>query len=82
MTPKPDYGLTSDLYDYALGLVSKPFTTMQLHNGKRTMHLEVDEDTYWNLVKLGADIQMDHESYAEHILIGHVETELDRKTED
>jgi hypothetical protein len=55
---------------------------MSLFNGKRKLDLEVDEDTYWELVKLGAEIQMDHESYAENILIGHVETELDRKTED
>ena len=53
-----------------------------LSNGKRRLDLEVDEDTYWNLVKLGAEIQMDHESYAENILIGHVETELNRKTTD
>lgn len=55
---------------------------MILSNGKRRLDLEVDEDTYWNLVKLAAEIKMDHETYAEHILIGHVETELDRKTED
>jgi hypothetical protein len=55
---------------------------MRLPNGKHKLDLEVDENTYWELVKLGAEIQMDHESYAENILIGHVETELDRKTKD
>ena len=53
--------------------------TMQLHNGKYTMHLEVDEDTYWGLVRLGADIKTDCETYAENILLGHVESELDRE---
>jgi hypothetical protein len=55
---------------------------MMLSNGKRKLDLEVDESTYWNLVKLGAEIQMDHETYAENILIGHVETELDKQATD
>ena len=56
--------------------------TMQLHNGKYTMHLEVDEDTYWGLVKLGAEIKTDSETYAENILLGHVQSELDREAAD
>jgi hypothetical protein len=56
--------------------------TMQLHNGKYTMHLEVDEDTYWGLVRLGADIKTDCETYAENILLGHVQSELDRQAAD
>jgi hypothetical protein len=56
--------------------------TMQLHNGKYTMHLEVDEDTYWGLVRLGADIKTDCETYAENILLGHVQSELDRQATD
>ena len=53
---------------------------MMLPNGKYTMHLEVDEDTYWGLVKLGAEITTDCESYAENLISGHVESELDRET--
>lgn len=53
-----------------------------LSNGKRKLDIELDENTYWSLVMLGAELQMDHETYAEHILIGHVETELDRKVKD
>jgi hypothetical protein len=63
----------------------KKFTTdktMPLHNGKYTMHLEVDEDTYWGLIKLGAEIKTDCETYAENILLGHVESEFDRKAND
>jgi len=82
MTPKLDYVLISDLYDYTLGLVSKPFTQMQLHNSKYTMNLEVDEDTYWGLVKLGAEIKTDCETYAENVLLGHVQSEFDKQTED
>jgi len=83
MTPKLDYGLTSDVYDYALGLIAKPPTkNMMLHNGKYTMQLEVDEDTYWSLVKLGAEIKTDCETYAENLLIGCVQSELDKQTED
>ena len=54
--------------------------SMQLHNGKYTMHLEVDEDTYWGLVKLGAEIRTDCETYAENVLVGLVESELDKQT--
>ena len=52
---------------------------MMLPNGKYTMHLEVDEDSYWVIVKLGAEIRTDCESYAENILLGHIESELDRE---
>ena len=60
-------------------LTIEPTNPMQLHNGKYTMHLEVDEETYWGLVKLGAEIRTDCETYAEHILLGHVESGLDRQ---
>ena len=63
-------------------LTIKSKDPMQLHNGKYTMHLEVDEDTYWGLVKLGAEIKTDCETYAENLLIGCVQSELDRKAQD
>ena len=50
---------------------------IMLSNGKYTLHLEIDEDTYWGLVKLGAEIKTDCETYAENILLGHVESGLD-----
>ena len=55
---------------------------MIFSNEKRKLDIELDENTYWSLVMLGAEIQMDHETYAEHILIGHVENELDKKAKD
>ncbi len=80
MIPRPDFGLSSDVYHHALGLIVKPPTkNMMLSNGKYALNLELDEDTYWGLVKLGAEIRTDCETYAEHILLGHVESGLDRK---
>lgn len=52
---------------------------MMLHNGKYSLHLEIDEDTYWSLIKLGAEIKTDCKTYAENLLLGHVEAELDRQ---
>lgn len=72
-----------ELRKYAIELINKPFSkTMMLSNGKYTMHLEVDEETYWGLVKLGAEIKTDSETYAENILLGHVQSELDREVTD
>lgn len=46
---------------------------MILPNGKHNYRLEVDDDTHWALVKIGAEIKMDSETYAEHVLTSHVE---------
>jgi hypothetical protein len=83
MTPAIDYGLTPDLRDYAMGLIAKPpEKTMKLSNGKYALDLSVDEDTYWGLVKLAAEIKTDYETYAENVLLGHVQSELDREAQD
>ncbi len=72
-------GVDPELRKYATELVNKPFPKqMMLSNGKYSLHLELDEDTYWGLVKLGAEIKTDCETYAEHLLIGHVESGLDK----
>ena len=55
---------------------------MMLSNGKHRLDLEVDEDTYWGLVKLGAEVKTDCETYAENVLIGLVEAELDKQITD
>lgn len=52
---------------------------MKLSNGKYSLHLEIDEDTYWNLIKLGAEIKTDCETYAENLLISCIQCELDRQ---
>jgi hypothetical protein len=78
-----DTAIDDELREYALSLIAKPPTkTMMLSNGKYSLHLEVDEDTYWGLVRLGADIRTDCETYAENILLGHVQSELDREAAD
>lgn len=72
-----------ELYEYALALAMKVSELpMMLSNGKYSLHLEVDEDTYWGLIKLGAEIKTDCETYAENILLGHVQSELDRQAAD
>ena len=84
LTIKPTKSLLDDeLREYALSLAAKlPQQTMMLSNGKYALHLELDEDTYWGLVKLGAEIKTDCETYAEHILIGHIESGLDQQATD
>jgi len=75
--------MDDELREYALALITKPpKKPMMLHNGKYSLHLEIDEDTYWGLVKLAAEIKTDHETYAENLLIGLVEGELDRQAKD
>jgi hypothetical protein len=69
-----------ELRKYAIELANKPFTKQKmLSNGKYGLHLEIDEDTYWGLVKLGAEIRTDYETYAENVLVGLVEAELDKQ---
>lgn len=46
----------------------------------RRYDLELDSDTHWGLVKLGAEIKMHQEDYAEQVLKAHVEHELGRQT--
>jgi hypothetical protein len=72
-----------ELYECALSLAFKASEqTMILSNGKYSLHLEIDEDTYWGLVKLGAEIKTDCETYAENLLIGCVQSELDKQVTD
>jgi hypothetical protein len=72
-----------ELHKYAIELINKPLPKpMKLSNGKYALDLSVDEDTYWGLVKLGAEIKTDHETYAENVLVGLVEAELDRQAAD
>jgi len=64
----------NDILEYARQLAIQ--TRMANH---QRYDLEVPEDTHWELVKLAADLKMHHEDYAQNVLIGHVEHELDRK---
>lgn len=45
--------------------------------------LEIDDDTHWALVKLGAEYKMHYETYAEQVLKNHVVKQLlDQQTKD
>lgn len=44
---------------------------MILSNGKYKLDLEIDEDTYWLLIKAGAQHKMHIEEYAESVLKNH-----------
>ena len=66
-----------DILDYARKLATQPMTINHLR-----YELDIPEDTHWELVKLAADLKMHQEDYAINVLIGHVESELDRKTKN
>ena len=53
---------------------------MMLSNGLYQLDLEVNNDVYWGLVKLGAELKMHPEEYIEHVLTAHVEHELGKQT--
>ena len=69
--------MTDSILEYARQLaLKKPMTPRTRYD------LELPEDTHWELVKLAADLKMHYEDYAQNVLIGHVENELDRKAND
>ena len=72
--------MTDDILEYARQLAMQPRTETSM--GDKRYDLEIPEDTHWELVKLAADLKMHYEDYAINVLIGHVESELDRKTKD
>jgi hypothetical protein len=53
---------------------------MILSNDKHQLHIEIDDNTFWKLVKLGAELKMHPEDYIEQVIITHVEHELDKQT--
>lgn len=57
----------------------KLFQEMMLSNGKYRYDIEVDEDTHWMLVKLGAEIRIHQEDYAEQLLKSHCEAQLNQE---
>jgi len=68
-----------DILEYARQLAMQPRNDTIM--GDKRYDLEIPEDTHWELVKLAADLKMHHEDYAQNVLIGHVESELDRKAQ-
>lgn len=47
---------------------------MMLANGNYCYEIELDEDTYWALTKLGAELRMHQKAYVEKVLKEHAET--------
>jgi hypothetical protein len=48
---------------------------MTLNNGKMSLHLEVDKDTFWKLTKLAAEDQQHVEEWLENYLPGIAESD-------
>lgn len=69
---------TQDLIDRALSLYTNSPQTFMAKTTE-CYDLELDQDTHWGLVKLGAELRMHAESYAEEVLKAHVEHELGKK---
>jgi hypothetical protein len=69
-----------DILEYARQFATQPITNFM--TAYKRYDLEIPEDAHWELVKLAADLKMHHEDYAQNVLIGHVESELDRKAND
>lgn len=44
------------------------------------LEVDVDDDVYWGLIKLGAELKMHPEEYIAHVITTHVEHELDKQT--
>lgn len=44
------------------------------------LEVDVDDDVYWGLIKLGAEFKMHPEEYIAHVIATHVEHELDKQT--
>jgi hypothetical protein len=70
---------TQQLIEQAITLLENYPATLMSKTTER-YDLELDENTHWGLVKLGAELRMHAESYAEEILKAHVEHELGKQT--
>lgn len=72
---------TEQLIDRAIALFEDYPSTLVSKTMKR-YDLELNQDTHWGLVKLGAELRMHPENYAEEVLKAHVEHELGKQTTD
>lgn len=63
--------------------VREKLTSKTVDNKLHRYDLEIDDDTHWALVKIGAEHKMHYEQYAEEVLKAHVEQhKLDQQTKD
>ena len=47
-----------------------------MSNPRHNYHLTIEDDAHWVLTKLGAEIRMDYETYAEKVLKAHAEQNI------
>jgi len=72
---------TQQLIEQAITLLENYPATLMSKTTER-YDLELNQNTHWGLVKLGAELRMHAESYAEEVLKAHVEHELGKQTTD
>ena len=68
--------MTDDILEYARQLVAnQPMKKPEYHR----YDLEIPNDLHWELVKLGAELKMDYEVYAEEVLKMHAEYSISKR---
>jgi hypothetical protein len=68
--------MTDDILEYARQLVANQSMKLPEHHN---YHLDIPIDLHWELVKLGAELKMDYEVYAEEVLKMHAEDAISRR---
>jgi len=68
--------MTDEILDYARQLVTDQ---LMKPREKFNYNLEIPKDIHWEMVRLGAELQMDYEVYAEEVLKAHVEDQISRR---
>ena len=72
----PNRTMTDITRDFAWALTQQsPMKRREHHN----YHLEIPDDLHWELVKLGAELKMDYEVYAEEVLKMHAEDAISKQ---
>ena len=68
--------MTDDILDYARQLVAnQPMKPSSHHE----YHLDIPNDLHWEFVKLGAELKMDYEVYAEEVLKAHAKDAISKR---
>ena len=65
-----------DILEYARQLAMQSPMKLREHH---KYDLEIPDDLHWELVKLGAELKMDYEVYAEEVLKMHAEEAISRR---
>jgi hypothetical protein len=68
--------MTDDILEYARQLAMQSPMKLREHH---KYDLEIPDDLHWELVKLGAELKMDYEVYAEEVLKMHAEDAINKR---